>query len=71
MSPIEHFDILVVSGGNLGTTLAMDQARAGRRVAPAEAGMTCGSCINIACIPSTALSRSADFGRIIARATKD
>jgi pyruvate/2-oxoglutarate dehydrogenase complex dihydrolipoamide dehydrogenase (E3) component len=29
----------------------MDQAKAGRRVAVIEAGMICGSCINIACIP--------------------
>ena len=53
--------------GKAGKTLAMDQARAGRRVAVIEAGMIGGSCINIACIPSKALIRSAEIARIVAQ----
>jgi probable pyridine nucleotide-disulfide oxidoreductase len=65
---IEHFDILVFGGGKAGKTLAMDQARAGRRVAVIEAGMIGGSCINIACIPSKALIRSAEIAGLVAHA---
>ena len=67
MNTIEQFDILVLGGGKAGKTLAMDQARAGRRVALVEAGMIGGSCINVACIPSKALIRSAEIARIAAR----
>lgn len=55
----DHFDILVFGGGKAGKTLAMEQARKGRRAAVVEQGMIGGSCINVACIPSKALIRSA------------
>src|SRR5262245_61248188 len=59
MIDTEEFDIVVFGGGKAGKTLAMDQARAGKRIAVVEAGMIGGSCINIACIPTKTLVRSA------------
>jgi pyruvate/2-oxoglutarate dehydrogenase complex dihydrolipoamide dehydrogenase (E3) component len=59
MSETEHYDILIFGGGKAGKTLAMDQANAGKKVAVVEAGMIGGSCINVACIPTKALVRSA------------
>lgn len=61
MIAVEHYDIVVFGGGKAGKTLAMDQASAGKRVAVVEAGMIGGSCINIACIPTKALVRSAQL----------
>ncbi len=61
MADTEHYDIVVLGGGKGGKTLAMDQATAGKRVAVVEAGMIGGSCINIACIPTKALVRSAQL----------
>lgn len=68
MDSIEKFDILVFGGGKAGKTLAMDQAKAGKRVAVVEAGLIGGSCINIACIPSKALIRSAEVAHAAHRA---
>ena len=61
MTETEHYDIVVFGGGKGGKTLAMDQASAGKRVAVVEAGMIGGSCINVACIPTKALVRSAQL----------
>ncbi|WP_428679388.1 dihydrolipoyl dehydrogenase family protein [Reyranella sp.] len=55
-------------GGKAGKTLAMDQARAGKRVAMVERGLIGGSCINVACIPSKALIRSAQMHALVRRA---
>ncbi|MDS7595403.1 FAD-dependent oxidoreductase [Agrobacterium tumefaciens] len=60
MTGTEHFDLVVFGGGKAGKTLAMDKARAGLKVAVVEEGMIGGSCINIACIPSKTLIRSAE-----------
>ena len=68
MVTVEHFDLLVFGGGKAGKTLAMDQAKTGRRVAMIEVGMIGGSCINIACIPSKALIRSAEITNFVAHA---
>lgn len=68
MLPVESYDILVFGGGKGGKTLAMEQAKAGRRVALIEAGMIGGSCINIACIPSKTLIRSAEMAEYVRRA---
>lgn len=68
MSAVEHYDILILGGGKAGKTLAMDQAKAGKRVAVVEAGMIGGSCINIACIPTKALVRSAQIAHLTRRA---
>ncbi|WP_027212227.1 dihydrolipoyl dehydrogenase family protein [Burkholderia sp. WSM2232] len=55
----DQFDLIVLGGGKAGKTLAMDQAKAGKRVAMIERGMIGGSCINVACIPTKALVKSA------------
>ncbi|MBY5454093.1 MULTISPECIES: dihydrolipoyl dehydrogenase family protein [Rhizobium] len=60
MNSVDKFDILIFGGGKAGKTLAMDQAKAGKKVAVVEAGLIGGSCINIACIPSKTLIRSAE-----------
>jgi pyruvate/2-oxoglutarate dehydrogenase complex dihydrolipoamide dehydrogenase (E3) component len=61
MTQVEKFDILIFGGGKAGKTLAMDQSKAGKKVAVVEAGMIGGSCINVACIPSKTLIRSAEI----------
>lgn len=59
MSTVEQFEYVFLGGGKGGKTLAMELARAGKRVAVVEEGMIGGSCINVACIPSKALIQSA------------
>ncbi|QNE31085.1 mercuric reductase [Sphingomonas sp. NBWT7] len=66
---VERFDIIVFGGGKAGKTLAMDQAKAGRRVAMIERGLIGGSCINVACIPSKTLIRSAQVRALIGKAS--
>jgi probable pyridine nucleotide-disulfide oxidoreductase len=70
MTEPEHFQLLVVSGGKGGKTLAMDMARAGWRVAMVERvpEMIGGTCINLACIPSKTLIRSAEVAELTRRA---
>lgn len=65
---VEEYDLLVVGGGKAGKTLAMDWARAGRRVAMIERKMIGGACINVACIPTKALVTSARAARTLERA---
>lgn len=55
----EHFDIAVIGGGKAGKTLAMDMAQSGRKTVLIERSMIGGSCINVACIPSKTMFRSA------------
>jgi pyruvate/2-oxoglutarate dehydrogenase complex dihydrolipoamide dehydrogenase (E3) component len=69
VTEIDAYDILVLGGGKAGKTLAMDQAVAGKRVAVIEAGMIGGSCINIACIPTKALVRSAEVAATVRHAS--
>jgi choline dehydrogenase-like flavoprotein len=56
MINVEEFELLILGGGKAGKTLAMDMAHAGRRVAVIERGLIGGSCINVASIPTKALS---------------
>ncbi|OHV82608.1 NAD(P)/FAD-dependent oxidoreductase [Rhizobium sp. LCM 4573] len=65
MDVVEKYDLIVFGGGKAGKTLAMDEARAGKRVAMIEAGMIGGSCINVACIPSKTLIRSAEIAHLL------
>ncbi|CAL9376555.1 dihydrolipoyl dehydrogenase family protein [Streptomyces sp. enrichment culture] len=65
---VEDVDLLVVGGGKAGKTLAMDTARAGRKVVMVERGMIGGTCINVACIPTKALVTSARLARRAATA---
>jgi len=59
MSTVEQFEYVFLGGGKGGKTLAMELAKAGKRVAVVEEGMIGGSCINVACIPSKALIQTA------------
>ncbi|MEQ6028233.1 FAD-dependent oxidoreductase [Streptomyces salinarius] len=65
---VEDVDLLVVGGGKAGKTLAMDLARAGRRVVMVERGMIGGTCVNVACIPTKSLVTSSRLARRAARA---
>lgn len=65
---VEAYDILILGGGKAGKTLAMDQAKTGKRVAVIEVGMIGGACINIACIPTKALVRSSQVAHLCRRA---
>src|SRR3712207_5765644 len=64
----EHFGIAVVGGGKGGKTLAAKMASAGRRVVMIEKGMIGGSCINVACIPTKTMVRSAEVANLARRA---
>ncbi|GAA3888770.1 mercuric reductase [Leifsonia kafniensis] len=64
----EHFELVVVGGGKAGKTLAMDLAKAGRRVAMVEREMIGGGCINVACIPTKSLVSSARLLGVLRRA---
>lgn len=55
MAEAERFEYVFLGGGKGGKSLAMDFAKAGKRVAVIERGMIGGSCINVACIPTKAL----------------
>lgn len=66
----EHFELAVVGGGKGGKTLAAQEARAGRRVALLERGLIGGSCINVACIPTKTLVRSAKVADLARRSAE-
>ncbi|MGC1273553.1 MAG: mercuric reductase [Planctomycetaceae bacterium] len=64
----EHFEIAVVGGGKAGKTLATKSASAGRSVVMIEKGMIGGSCINVACIPTKTMVKSAEVAELTRRA---
>lgn len=66
--PAEHFEIAVVGGGKGGKTLAAKMSSAGRPVVMVEKGMIGGSCINVACIPTKTMVRSAKVAELARRA---
>jgi pyruvate/2-oxoglutarate dehydrogenase complex dihydrolipoamide dehydrogenase (E3) component len=47
MSDVEEYELLILGGGKAGKTLAMDMARAGRRVAMVERGLIGGGTVNL------------------------
>jgi len=59
MTTVERFEYVFLGGGKGGKSLAMELAKAGKRVAVVERGMIGGSCINVACIPTKALIQTA------------
>jgi probable pyridine nucleotide-disulfide oxidoreductase len=67
---IEEVDLLVVGGGKAGKTLAMDLAKAGKKVAMIERAMIGGTCINVACIPTKTLINSGRVLQTIRRAAE-
>ena len=72
MKEPERYELLVVGGGKGGKTLAVETARAGRRVAMVERTpeMIGGTCINLACIPSKTVIRSAEVAETARRASE-
>jgi pyruvate/2-oxoglutarate dehydrogenase complex dihydrolipoamide dehydrogenase (E3) component len=68
MSEVEHYDILAVGGGSAVKAVVIDMAKGGRRVALVERGLIGGSCINIACIPTKTLVRSAEIAHLAGNA---
>jgi pyruvate/2-oxoglutarate dehydrogenase complex dihydrolipoamide dehydrogenase (E3) component len=66
--PTEQFEFAIVGGGKGGKTLAVKMASAGRRVVMVERGMIGGSCINVACIPTKTLVKSAKVLELAQRA---
>jgi pyruvate/2-oxoglutarate dehydrogenase complex dihydrolipoamide dehydrogenase (E3) component len=66
----EHFEYAIVGGGKGGKTLAAKMATAGRRVVMIEKGMIGGSCINVACIPTKTLVKSARVAELARRAAE-
>jgi pyruvate/2-oxoglutarate dehydrogenase complex dihydrolipoamide dehydrogenase (E3) component len=67
--PSEHFEYAIVGGGKAGKTLAAKMATAGRRVIMIEKGMIGGTCINVACIPTKTLVKSAKAVELARRAS--
>ena len=67
---VEHFELVVVGGGKGGKTLAAQMASAGRAVAMIEQGMIGGSCINVACIPTKTMVKSARVAALTRRAAE-
>jgi len=65
---MDHFDWIVVGGGKGGKTLGVKLAQSGRRVALIEKGMVGGSCINVACIPTKTMVKSAKVAELARRA---
>lgn len=65
MQNAEQFEYVFLGGGKGGKSLATELAKAGKRVAVIERGMIGGSCINVACIPTKALIRSARVAHAI------
>jgi len=68
MSDVETCEVLIVGGGKSGKTLAADLGRSGRDVILVERGMIGGTCINVGCIPTKALVKSAKVAHLVARA---
>lgn len=56
---VERFDVLVIGGGGAGYADARTAARLNKRVAMAERSKLGGTCLNVGCVPTKALIRSA------------
>lgn len=67
MAETEVFEVLIIGGGKAGKTLAADLARGGHHVALVERGMIGGTCINVGCIPTKALVKSAKVADLVRR----
>lgn len=60
-----HFDLLVIGSGKGGKTLATQMASRGQNVALIEKKWIGGSCINVACIPTKTLVKSAKVAHML------
>ena len=62
------YDAIVIGTGQSGPSLAVELAKAGRRVAIIERDRFGGTCVNIGCIPTKALVASARVAHVVRRA---
>ena len=68
MSDENHYDVLVVGGGQAGIPLAHALHKAGKKVALAERGHLGGSCVNYGCTPTKSVISSAKLAHQARRA---
>lgn len=54
------YDLLIVGSGSAGVAAALEAASKGARVAVIEGGVLGGTCVNVGCVPSKALLRTAE-----------
>ena len=66
----DHFEFAILGGGKGGKTLAADLAKSGHQVVMVERGLIGGSCINVACIPTKTMVRSAKVAELARRAAE-
>lgn len=59
MGATTKFDVIVIGGGGSGYAAASTAARLGARVAMVEGGKLGGTCLNVGCVPTKVLVRSA------------
>ncbi len=64
------FDVLVIGGGGAGYAAASTAARLGKRVAMAEGWKLGGTCLNVGCVPTKTLVRSAQVADTVRRASE-
>jgi pyruvate/2-oxoglutarate dehydrogenase complex dihydrolipoamide dehydrogenase (E3) component len=67
MTESNHFDVLIIGGGQAGIPLAHDLAKAGKHVALAEEKDLGGSCVNFGCTPTKAVIASARVAHLARR----
>jgi len=68
--PAEQFEFAIIGGGKGGKSLAMKLASVGRRVVMVERAMIGGTCINVACIPTKTMVKSAKVAELARRAAE-
>jgi dihydrolipoamide dehydrogenase len=79
--PIEHADVTILGGGPGGYVAALSAAQRGARVVLVEKDRVGGTCLNVGCIPTKALTtaaellvrarRAGDFGLLIPQVAVD
>lgn len=62
------FDVLVIGGGGAGYAAAHAAAKLGKHVAMVERAKPGGTCLNVGCVPTKALLRSAQVAETVRRA---
>src|SRR5262245_23950093 len=70
MTESNHFDVLIIGGGQAGIPLAHQLTKTGKRVALAEEKHLGGSCINFGCTPTKAAIGSAHVAQLARRASE-
>jgi pyruvate/2-oxoglutarate dehydrogenase complex dihydrolipoamide dehydrogenase (E3) component len=67
---VNHFDVVIIGGGQAGIPLAHGLAKAGKTVALAERKFLGGSCVNFGCTPTKAAIASAKLAHQARRASE-